>query len=281
MDGWQLALEIPADRADTLTNLLEARGARVTVPAGGDPARLVATFEGTPDLTLLDALGAWLANLGDPETHLQTRRGDDGPWLEGWRAIFGASQLSERVWITPPWEPALADTSERVTVIVDPETAFGGGSHPTTAGVIDALDRCLAERPAGACVLDVGCGTGILAIAAARLGAEAVALDVNPAACRKTAENAAANGVAEAVTVVEGPVSEAPEGPYDVVVANVFRSVLVAVAPDVLRRVGGDLILSGFHPEDVDDIVAAYAGLELVARSDDRGWVALVLARAE
>jgi ribosomal protein L11 methyltransferase len=149
-----------------------------------------------------------------------------------------------------------------VEVVIDPGMAFGTGSHGTTALCLAALSDLLAGRP-GATVLDVGTGSGLLAIAARKLGAARVAAnDVDPKAVEVARENAAANGVE--LEIVEAPLPGIP-GTFDVVVANILANTLVELAPELAAKLapGGVLLLSGLlHPQE-DEVRRAYVALGL------------------
>lgn len=271
--GWQLALRGVEVAWDELSDLLAARGAEVD----NDPDNelLIATFEGAPDLVIMDALGAWLDNLGLSEAELSTRRAASDPWQPSWRAVFTATRVSDRLWVRPVWEEPVVG---RVDIVIDPTNAFGGGFHPTTGACLAMLDRALAGLPSPARVLDVGAGTGILAIAAAHLGADVVGVEIDGAACRSAERNAELNGVAARVKVVHDTLQR-EQRPVDLVVANVLASVLIALAPAILDATGKELILSGIQSSKEDATRAAYASLELVERTLDRGWVTLRLRR--
>jgi ribosomal protein L11 methyltransferase len=168
-----------------------------------------------------------------------------------------------------------------VEIVLDPGMAFGTGSHPTTALCLGALDRELSRRP-GAAVLDVGTGSGLLAIAAARLGARRVAGTENDAAALEVArENAARNGVSVELSL-SPPASVT--GRFDVVVANILANTLVELAPEVASKVapGGALYLSGLLAGQEEQVREAYAACGLTpdrARDGaDREWRLVALA---
>lgn len=274
---WALALRGVEVSWDELSDLLEARGAEVESVDG----MLVAELPMPADLIIMDALGAWLDNLGlGGDAELQTRVGD-GPWQDGWRAVFQATKVSDRLWVRPAWEPAV---DGRRDVIIDPTRAFGAGFHPTTAACLAMLDRALAAVPialdgsgSAPTVLDVGAGTGILAIAAAHLGADVVGVEIDGTACQDAERNAALNGVADKVRIIHDTLQREQER-RDVVVANVLASVLIALAPAILDATGREVILSGIQTSKEDAVRAAYDKLVLVERASERGWVTLRLA---
>lgn len=176
-----------------------------------------------------------------------------------------------------------------VSLEIDAGTAFGTGHHGTTEGCLIALDRILKRRMPGR-ILDVGCGTGVLAIAAAKAtGRPALASDIDPEAVRVTLANAALNGVkplvASFVAAGLGHPRIAAGGPYDLIFANILARPLVALSTGLARALapGGDLILSGLTLEQMRWIEATYAarGLALSGRITRGNWATLVFTRAK
>ena len=189
---------------------------------------------------------------------------DDG--LDAWRPFASAARVGPFT-VRAPWLAAPTDGS--IDLAIDPGRAFGSGSHPTTQLVLRALASLVGPSTS---VLDVGCGSGVLAIAAGRLGASfVVAVDVDPVAVSATLENAARNDV-----VVEAH-SELVDSQFDVVVANIGAATLIELAPALTARVasGGTLVLSGVLD---DSVLAAFDRCRLVERSEDEDWLCFVLA---
>lgn len=197
--------------------------------------------------------------------------------LDGWRDHAVATRVG-RVVVRPPWvEAAIAD--DEIEVVIDPGHAFGHGAHPTTVGCLEAL---AAAIDAGArTVLDVGSGSGVLAVAAARSGATDVrAVDVDRAAVEATGANASANGVEDRVTVeVVAPSGWDEPRRSDVVVANVGAPALRTLASALVAAVapGGTLVVSGLLDPPPDDVVAALHPLAVVADRRRDGWTVLTL----
>lgn len=236
-----------------------------TGPAPRAPAR--ALLRGWWDEGAVPAeLPARLEALG---VRAQVERGlvEEQDWAESWKENFRRLVISERLAVAPPWEAQPGD------VVIEPGLAFGTGEHPTTAAILAAIDR-LAEP--GGSVLDVGCGSGVLALAGARLGMRATGVDIDPLAVRAAREAAAANALEAHFD--DTPV-ERIEGSYDLVVANLFAEVLVALAPHLIRLTGRHLALAGILSDRADRVVEAYASLRLIARRDDGEWTALEYAR--
>ena len=198
-------------------------------------------------------------------------------WRDGWRAHFKPTRVGERLVIRPSWETYDAESGD-VVLTLDPGGAFGTGTHESTRLVLGLLERVVTPAP----LLDVGCGSGILSIAALLLGAsEAVAIDVDPASVAATRENAEVNDVAKRLVVSDQPLAALARA-FPLVVANIEAHVLIPLA-DVLRaRVtkGGCLILSGILAHQVDDVLRAYPGFSCEARPAAGDWVALQLRRS-
>jgi ribosomal protein L11 methyltransferase len=198
-------------------------------------------------------------------------------WRDAWKEHFRPFAVCEGIVIRPPWEPYEAKPGEDVLEL-EPGRAFGTGLHETTSLVAQAL-RSHAHGIAGAEVLDVGCGSGILALLALKLGAgKARAIDVDPDAIEVTRENAARNGMTAQVDADTADIEQIA-ATYPVVVANIEARVLIPMMPALTKRVapGGLLVLSGILAPQRDDVVAAYGAFELVASPAKGEWIALVL----
>jgi ribosomal protein L11 methyltransferase len=219
------------------------------------------------------AIIALAAALDVPAEHIQVSHVADRVWEREWLKDFHAMRFGRRLWIVPHHEAPPTDP-EAVIVRLDPGLAFGTGTHPSTALCLTWLDSRLA---AGNRVIDYGCGSGVLAVAAARLGAAAVhAFDIDPQALLATGDNAAANAVAGLVHVHERAATLPAE--VDVVVANILAGTLIELAPQLCARLlpGGQLILAGILRQQVHEVRAGFAPwLDLAVFAERDGWSAL------
>jgi ribosomal protein L11 methyltransferase len=208
-------------------------------------------------------------------------------WANAWRQHYKPTRVGQRLLIVPSWQAdelgdaALDEAGQPLLpVILDPGMAFGTGLHPSTRLCMRALEQHL--RP-GEAVLDVGCGSGVLSITAARLGAGAIlATDIDPIAVAATVENCQRNGVEALVAVREGSLPERSEQPagWPVIVANILADVIVQLLVDGMARLlaaDGRLIVSGIIEPRAGDVEAALdqAGLRSVQRLSEGDWVAL------
>jgi ribosomal protein L11 methyltransferase len=242
----------------------------------GDATRITAHFAESPPLAELERYFDRLAELQPtlPRPRVETGTVTDCGWAENWKAHFPPLAIGDRLFVHPPWIREVP--GGRLSIVLDPGMAFGTGHHASTRGCLVLLEAALRARPA-ARVLDLGTGSGILAIAARKLGAgEIWAIDIDPDACAVAAENAAVNDVRGLHIATD---LAAAGGPFDVVLANLFAAQLVAFAPTIAGRLapGGAAIGAGILAAEADAVAAAWAAAGLVADDEwrDEGWVAL------
>jgi ribosomal protein L11 methyltransferase len=249
------------------------------VPAGDAGAAERAVADTAEALGHLQAFGL------RPIGQLRTRVVDESDWAEAWKEHFPVLRIGRRIVVRPTWRPHSPEPGD-VVLDLDPGMAFGTGLHPTTRLCLAALESIAdAGRVAGTSVLDVGCGSGILSIAAAKLGASHVfAVDTDPLAVEATAANAGANDVAAVVRARAGSLPSGA-GPFDVVLANLIASLLVELARplrDELRP-AGTLLASGIFVDREGDVRDAFvaAGLDVTHRTAEGDWVALEARRPD
>ncbi len=245
------------------------------VAAADAAAARAAVASARADLAHLQAFE--LRQIGEVETRVV----NEEDWAEAWKEHFPVMRVGRRLVIRPTWREHAA-TDDEVVISLDPGMAFGTGLHPTTrlclAAIEDLADRGLV---AGATVLDVGCGSGILSIAAGFLGAGSVlGVDTDPLAVETTSKNAALNGLGDVVTTRQGSVPLAGrDDSFAVVLANLVASLLVDLAGPLAAAVedGGQLIASGIFNDRETEVRIAFAaaGLRVVSAGRDGDWVAL------
>ncbi len=232
------------------------------------------------------AEGLWhLSSLGERFVgELQTRVVKEEDWANAWKDYYHVTHIGRRLVIRPSWRE-YTPAADEVVITLDPGMAFGTGLHPTTRMCLEQVERRV--RP-GMRVLDVGTGSGILALAAAKLGAAHVyAIDNSSVAVESATENATMNGLSDCITVVEGTLDEAQAermaGQYDLVLANIIAHIIGALAPQLARMLApqGVLVVSGIIEERRADAEGPLleAGLELVEQTMIDDWLALVLRR--
>lgn len=285
---WQvLRLTVPAEDREEVLGLLEALGTLGVEerPAGGGawPIRQPWDRTGTPDAPpdRVDLLACFDLDAAAPARAACLRGalpalgpGDlsegqlaPGDWEERWRTAFLPFEAGRGVWIAPPWEPRPA------ALLIEPGMAFGTGQHPTTLACLQAVAR--HARP-GATLLDVGCGTGVLALLGARLGMRAEGIDDDPEAVRAAQENALRNDLS---CRLDARPLRALAGRYDLVVANIFSESLLRLSADLVRLTAERLVLAGILADRLDRLEGAFAPLVTVRREWREDWVALELVR--
>ncbi|MEN9479654.1 MAG: hypothetical protein RLZZ298_1049 [Pseudomonadota bacterium] len=237
---------------------------------GWTHSKVLALFEPDADVAAMLAAAALEVGLGQaPAFSIEII--EEQNWVQLTQSQFDPIRVSERLWIVPSWH-AIPDPAA-VNLILDPGMAFGTGSHPTTRLCLEWLERKVSAECS---LLDYGCGSGILAIAAARLGAGRVAgVDIDPQAVEAAYANAERNGVLSALFADSAqPVA----GEYDLVVANILSNPLRVLAPAICAHVrsGGQLALSGILREQAEEIIGIYAAwLPLTVADTREDWVCL------
>jgi len=235
--------------------------------------RLRALFAADANPGLLAATIATVLAL--PPAAVAVERIEDRAWEREWLKDFRPMQFGRRLWVCPAGQRPEAAGAETVVLALDPGLAFGTGTHATTALCLEWLDGAIRG---GERVLDYGCGSGILALAALRLGAQrAEAFDIDPQALRATRENAVKNGLADRISVADRP--EGLGRGFDIVLANILSGPLIALAPGLAARVrpGGSLVLAGMLERQAGEVAQAHQpwfDIGPVAERD--GWTLLV-----
>ncbi len=200
-------------------------------------------------------------------------------WQNGWRKYYHPLEIGRRLAVVPSWQEYDTD---RVKLLLDPGLAFGTGGHETTSLCLEALDELVQG---GERMLDIGTGSGILAIAALKLGAaSAEGVDIDPVAVRTAVENAALNQVEDRFSGLVGDLSDQASGTYQIITANIVANAIISLSPAVpgLLAEGGHFIASGIIDTRADEVEEALraAGLAVAARKEKRGWVCFVCTAA-
>jgi ribosomal protein L11 methyltransferase len=285
-----VSVEVDAANAEALAEALLAQGALAVDAADADAdtsaevaifrepgaagqdawprTRLSALFD--PEPAPLERVRAAFAAIGVQPPPLSQTMVADADWVALTQQQFGPIRISERLWIVPSWSQA--PDPRALNLRLDPGLAFGTGGHPTTAQCLRWLEQHLQP---GQHVLDYGCGSGILAIAAKQMGAgQVVAVDIDPVAVEACRANAAANA---AMIEVVGP-DRTPDGPYDIVLANILANPLRVLAPLLASYVrgGGALVLAGVLDEQAEELMQLYrAWCDMRIASSQEGWACL------
>jgi ribosomal protein L11 methyltransferase len=236
---------------------------------------------------LVEALNRYVHDLADLFPHFGTpsprlTNVTNEAWQDGWREQFPPITIGKRFLLLPPWESQPTETS-RTAIIINPSMAFGTGHHATTQGCLEAIELLHEQYGAPDRALDLGTGSGILAIALAKLGARRLwATDIDPIALTEARKNSEANDVAANIQLSDQPVERLPH-PFALIVANLFSDTLVTLAPTLSSALipQGHLILSGIQRDQERDVLTAYSApaWSLVTRFPKEDWVTLVMQR--
>jgi ribosomal protein L11 methyltransferase len=257
-DGGNEPLLEPAPGATPLWRDIELRA---LFAADANPGVLAATLAAT---------------LGLPAESIRVESVADRPWEREWLKDFHPMRFGRRLWVCPAGQ--LPDRPGAIVLELDPGLAFGTGNHATTALCLEWLDGCAID---GLDVLDYGCGSGILALAALKLGARrATCVDIDPQARRATRENASKNALFDRIAVHDAASRIA--GPYDLVLANILSQPLIELASRLaaLCRRGGTIVLAGMLARDARDVAEAYRPwFDIGAAAEREGWTLLAGGR--
>ncbi|MGH7452842.1 MAG: 50S ribosomal protein L11 methyltransferase [bacterium] len=219
-----------------------------------------------------------------PEITITHRQIEAQDWHSAWKRYFKPIFISERVLVRPSWEAAVALAPDQIEIIIDPKQAFGTGHHATTRSMVQLLEKYL--RP-DTRVIDVGTGTGILAIAAAKLqpDVQVVALDTDPIAVEAACENINLNHVQDCVKLYTGPLAALRKQPVDLILANLQHQTLLPLLADFSSRLprGSVLLLSGLLVHESESIRSALesSGLQCIEIRTEEEWLTLAAAVAQ
>jgi ribosomal protein L11 methyltransferase len=269
MSWWAIDVRTPAEQRDSMGAWLVAQTGHAVEER--DDGTLVAF---APDERSAEVLEAEVGRQADQPVQTQRRPVDGTDWSTRWRDGLGSRRI-EQLTVIPSWLPEASDP-DPLTIVLDPETAFGSGEHGSTRVALTLLARLLRR---GDRVLDLGSGSGILAIAAIKLGAaRAIGIDTDPEANEVAARNGFRNGVADRVEFLEGDAGAlaALLGPADLLLSNILRSVNTLLLPVILQtlRPRGLAIFSGMEHPEAEEFRRALsdAGFSLEQEALDAGW---------
>jgi ribosomal protein L11 methyltransferase len=294
MSDWvEIIIPATAMSAEDVAGLLSEeipearRGAEIR---GADVVFWVSSARRDEVLATARAALARLAEAGLDVEPAAVRARDAAPeseWRDTWKQYFHTTHLTRRIVVVPSWE-RYTPAGEEIAIHIDPGQAFGTGAHATTRLILREIEALSDARAAVARFLDVGCGSGILAIATALLWPEStgVAVDVDPPAVDAARDNCAHNGVAGRIAVSDTPLGQIP-GTFDLILANIQADVLRTMASDLASRLNPDgrLVLSGLLAHQAEDVarhIAERGGLALVGtrREDEEpDWSSVLLHR--
>jgi ribosomal protein L11 methyltransferase len=276
----QLTLEVPVDQAEALAERAQAAGLHpVLLEKPRSPLAWVEFYLANAEEAsrLGRAFSRALPGLRWSAQSLGRR-----DWSTFWRHHFKPHPVGERIWVRPLWSRRRAPAGRDVTLVVNPGLSFGTGDHFTTRFCLEALDR-LARTARPRRMLDAGCGSAILALAAVKLGAgRALAVDHDPLALESARENVALNGETERVTLRQVDLlADWPRGVFDLVCANLYGEMLLRLAPRLVASTRRHLVLSGIRAVELDGVEQTYVnhGLRVLRSDCDAEWGGLILER--
>lgn len=286
MERWlEVSVQVTQEAAEAATEILRLNGAPNGVAFDDGPKAATITAYYPQDERLEGRLArieqelvAVEARIGSCRLgELRVREVSEASWINNWKPYFQVVQVGQHFVIKPAWKEYKSKPGD-IVLDIDPGATFGSGTHHTTALCLAALEKLI--RP-GRQVVDVGTGSGILAIGAVKLGAGSVqAVDIDSTAVRQAQANLARNGIGTQVTVREGDLLTGTAGQFDLIVANILADIVISMLPDVPGKLksGGLFLTSGIIVERQEDVVAAaqQAGLHLRNVTTSGGWVALV-----
>ena len=286
----KISLKIPYEAKELLSDFLIGQNASAVSEDLDDngPLTLSALFPIEFDIEpIMESLYSYIEFIN--ENIIEFEPGDvkvehiDRSSWEIWKSVLKTVRAGEKVVISPPWERYKC-TGDEVSIIINPSMAFGTGHHETTKVCISYIEKMIGKHSTGS-LLDVGCGSAVLSIAAVKLGVdEAVAFDIDPIAVKESNENMARNGVGGRIMTYCGPI-QCVRGKFDIVVANISVEAILLMKSELKSRLQADgrLILSGIPVMRMEEIESGIIneGFELLDKQVDGEWVGMFLKHAE
>lgn len=279
MDYYEIAISAPDESREAIVNRVMEMGSSGTADLAGD---IIAYFEARGQIgEIVDELRLFREVLSSSglasDYSFRYTLLPDRDWNENWKKNFSPIDIGENLTIIPSW---IRGNKGRLALIIDPAMVFGTGYHETTRTCLSLIEKYSGQTRRKS-FLDVGTGTGVLAIGAAKLGfQDVVAVDVDPMAVDAGKKNSSLNGLAD-LTFLEGDITAA-RGSFDFITANLLSDILVSISSEIARRLnnGGFAVLSGMLPGQDDQVLSAFSkeGLDLLEKIDSGNWVTLVVS---
>jgi ribosomal protein L11 methyltransferase len=277
---YEISIKAPEESREAITNRVMEMGSSGTSERAGD---IVAYFEDRGQIeAIIDELRFFrevLSSSGlDPDFSFDYTSLPDRDWNENWKKNFSPIDIGDKLTIVPSW---IEKTTARIALVIDPGMVFGTGYHETTRTCLSLIEK-YAGLTAKRFFLDVGTGTGVLAIGAAKLGfGKVVAVDTDPMAVDAGIKNAKLNGL-DNISVLEGDIT-AVQGSFDFITANLLSEILIGIASELAVRLnpGGIAVLSGMLPGQDADVLTAFEreGFDIREKIDTGSWVTLVVSK--
>jgi ribosomal protein L11 methyltransferase len=274
--GAILTLMIAQKDAEPISDWVAENWAKTVVELkkpGGTECALEIYFDNTIEAELALRALPEFSNFGTA-----IREYADEEWTESWKKHFKPMDIGKKLRVVPPW---LAGQSDRIELVINPGLSFGTGNHFTTRFCLEQLDRFVPQSGAET-MLDVGTGSGVLAIAAVKLGvAKALGVDFDPICVECSVENAAVNGVSDQMSFRQHDITDGwPDEKYDIVCANIYSSLLIDNAATLLRIAGKYLLLTGIREMELDGVADTFVRLggKEIVRDSDNEWGGLVFS---
>ena len=278
MSWIEIKLNIPLEKIEDISSYLFAQGCEGINLTDNNVIIYFSQFQWSNErkFALIDYIREFIPRFGTKD--IQVVRIADQDWNKTWKAFFKPVRISQKIVVRPPWEQS-GRSKDEIGIIINPKMAFGTGHHESTQLMITGLEEWLKE---GMNVLDIGTGSGILAIIADKLGAESVlALDNDPVALRNAYENAQLNNTSGRVKFFLSSPEMLQPSEYDLILANINRIVLIKYADRFadLVKIDGKLILSGLLLSDELQMLQEYrrAGFKSIQKKEIKDWLMLVL----